>query len=130
MKADKQRLPVIKSILSDIIYAEKANTKTSIVSLIQKGIKKRQDSIVQYTSGGRPELAQQEEFEINVMNEYLPKMASKEETKQIVEALMNEIEAKSIKQIGLIMKAIDQKGLSGSVDKKLVSVCMREILGA
>ncbi|KAJ2856055.1 Mitochondrial-processing peptidase subunit alpha, partial [Coemansia erecta] len=117
MKAkEKTRLQVIKSVLSDILYAEKntssgasfcRDSDADVATVIQRAIKQRRDSIEKYTAGGREDLAQTEAQEIDVLNGYLPEQLSADQIEARVKQVIQELGISGIKAMGAVMKAVD-----------------------
>ena len=103
-------------------------TDEEITRTLQSLVKQRRDSIEQYTSAGRAELAQKEEAELAVLEEYLPQSATPEEIVAAVEAAVGETGASSIKEMGLVMKAALARLQGKTVDGKLVSQTVKEKL--
>jgi len=96
-------------------------TDEEVSKALQSLVKQRRDSIEQYESAGRTELAEKEKAEIVVIEVYLPQAASPEEIAAAVEAAIAETGASSIKDMGTVMKAA-LAGLAGkTADGKLVS---------
>ncbi len=75
-------------------------------SVIRKAVKQRQDSIEQYTSGGRPELAAKEASELAMLETYLPAMLSSEQTEALLKGIIAKVEAVSKKDMGRVMKEV------------------------
>ena len=92
-----------------------------ITKAMQSLVKQRKDSIEQYKSAGRGELAEKEATEITVIEEYLPQAASAEEIEQAVSQAIAETGASSIKEMGAVMKAALAKLQGKTADGKLVS---------
>jgi len=86
-----------------------------ILKLLQSMIKQRRDSIEAYTNGNRPELAQQEQEEIDVIQTFLPKQMSEAEIDAAVDAIIAETKAESLKQMGAVMGALSAR-FAGSID--------------
>ena len=84
-------------------------------------VKQRKDSIEQYESAGRTELAEKEQAELAVLEEYLPKAATAEEISAAVEAAVAETGASSMKDMGAVMKAALARLQGKTADGKLVS---------
>ena len=92
-----------------------------MMKLLRSLVKQRHDSVEQYEKGGRPELADKEKTEINVIETYLPQGASRDEIEAAVAAAMSETGASSIKDMGKVMKAA-QAALAGkNADGRAVS---------
>lgn len=95
-------------------------TDPEIIAVIRKEVKKRQDSIEQYEAAGRQELADQEKTEIEVLNAYLPKPLSDEEITKIVDEAIAEVGATSKKEMGQVMKLVQER-TGGRADGKTLS---------
>ena len=92
-----------------------------VQKLLRSLVKQRRDSIEQYEKANRHELADKEKAEIAVIEKYIPAAASQEEIESVVTAVIAEIGASSIKDMGKVMKAA-QTALSGkNADGKLIS---------
>jgi uncharacterized protein YqeY len=96
-------------------------TDEEITKALQSLVKQRRDSIEQYNDAGRGELADKEQAELKVIEEYLPQSASKEEIEQAVAEAITETGATSIKEMGAVMKAAQARLTGKSADGKLVS---------
>jgi uncharacterized protein YqeY len=95
-------------------------------------IKQRKDSIEQFTKGGRQEMADKEAAEIKIIEAYLPKAASEEEVVAGVRAVIAEMAAPSMKEMGTVMKNVMARfaGAGIRVDGKVVSEAVkRELAG-
>ena len=98
--------------------------------LLRSLVKQRRDSVEQYEKGGRPELAQKEQKEIEVIEGYLPQAASREEIEAAVAAAISETGATSMKDMGRVMKAA-QTALTGkNADGRTVSEVVKTKLGS
>ncbi|KAA0572755.1 GatB/YqeY domain-containing protein [Azospirillum sp. Sh1] len=75
----------------------------AILSMLQTMVKQRNESAGMYEQGGRPELAQQEREEIAVIERFLPKQMSEEESAAAIDAIVTELGASSIKDMGKVM---------------------------
>ncbi|KAF7720841.1 hypothetical protein EC973_005984 [Apophysomyces ossiformis] len=134
MKAKQQPdLNVVKGVLSDFTYYIKSpnavpgqSEDAALLSVLQKSIKRRQDSVTQYTAAARPELAAQEEAEIQILTRYLPEQMSAEEIEKQVLATIEQVGATSIKDMGKVMKAWNVD--PAKADKKLVSDLVKKAL--
>ncbi len=103
-------------------------TDAEVMAVVRKEVKKRQDSIEQYEAAGRDELADQEKAEIEVLNDYLPEPLSSEEIVSIVEAAIAEVGATSRKEMGQVMKIVQEK-TAGRADGKTLSQAVMSKLG-
>jgi len=98
-----------------------------IIKVLQKMKKQRQDSADLYKKGGRQELLNIEEAEIKIIDTYLPKQLSEEETKKICKEIIESIGASSIKDMGKIMGALKKK-YSDSVDFSKANIIIKGLL--
>ncbi len=96
-------------------------TDDEVSKVLLSLVKQRKDSIAQYESAGRRELAEKEQAELAVLEEYLPKAASPEEIAAAVEAAIAETGASSMKDMGTVMKAALARLQGKTPDGKLVS---------
>ena len=96
-------------------------TDEEVIKTLNTLVKQRKDSIEQYTKSGRTELAEKEQTELAVLEEYLPQAASAAEIAQAVEEAISETGASSMKEMGAVMKAALAKLTGKTVDGKLVS---------
>jgi len=126
MKAkDANRLSVLRMVKANIMnrQIEKGAdlTDEEITKALQSLVKQRKDSIDQYEKAGRVELAEKEQTELIVLEEYLPQAASKEEIEQAITDAISETGASSIKEMGAVMKAAQAKLAGKAADGRLVS---------
>ncbi len=126
MKAkDANKLSVLRMVKANLMNRkiEKGSelTDEEITKALQSLVKQRRDSIEQYTNAGRTELADKEQTELVIIEEYLPQAASKEEIEQAVSDAISETGASSIKEMGAVMKAAQAKLAGKSADGKMVS---------
>lgn len=101
---------------ADYVLSDEETMKT-----LNTLVKQRRDSIEQYTSAGRAELAEKEQTELSILEEYLPQAASREEIERAVSEAISETGASSIKEMGAVMKAAQAKLSGKSADGKTVS---------
>lgn len=102
-------------------------TDDEIVKLLQSGVKRRKESAEQYRDGGRPELAEREEGEIEVLSAYLPAALSAEDLAMLVDAAVAESGASTPAEMGAVMKVLMPK-VAGRADGKEVSAAVRQAL--
>ena len=79
------------------------------LGVLQKMIKQRQESVELYEKGGRPELAAKEQAEIEIISGYLPQQLSDIEAGSIIQALVHEINAQTMKDMGRVMAQVKEK---------------------
>jgi len=134
---DKRRLEVLRMLKARMLEAEvglrSAKGRDYEVSdeeatqVMAAYAKQRRDSIESYRKGGREELALEEEAELGIVQEYLPKQLSAEKVRAVVKAAIAESGASSPKDLGAVMKLVMPK-LKGAADGKLVSQIAAELL--
>jgi uncharacterized protein len=100
-----------------------------MTKLLRSLVKQRHDSVEQYEKGGRQELADKEKAEIEILEQYLPQAASREEIEAAVSAAISETGASTMKDMGKVMKAA-QVALAGkNADGRTVSEIVKAKLG-
>lgn len=99
-----------------------------IVSIMQSMIKQRRDSIKMYLDGNRPELAAKEEGEIKVIEQYMPQQMNDIEVEAAIKAIISEINAEGMKDMGKIMSALKEKH-AGQLDFGKASGMIKNLLG-
>jgi len=102
-------------------------TDEQILEVVSSEIKKRKDAMALYEQGNRPELAEREGKEIEVLIKYLPQQLSKEEIKKLVQEAIAKIGAKEMKDMGKIMADLNPK-IKGKADGGEVSKIVKELL--
>ena len=101
--------------------------EADLMSLFQKMIKQRQESADLYDKGGRAELAQQERAEIEIISSYLPKQMSDVEAGAAISALLQEINAQTMKDMGRAMAALRER-FAGKMDFGKASAKIKDLL--
>ena len=125
MKArDKERLSTIRLIMAEFKRIEvderiEVDDARALV-VLDKMVKQRRDSAEQYTSAGREELAAQENFEIDVIQEYLPAQLSEDELGSMIDAAIAAADATGMQAMGAVMAQLKPK-LQGRADIGAVS---------
>ena len=89
--------------------------ETEILSMLQSMIKQRKESITTYEDAGRTDLAEREQDEIKVIEEFLPQQLGDDELSAEVDKLITELEAKDIKDMGKVMGALKSR-FAGQID--------------
>ena len=107
-----------KDIESRTKNKEEGITEAEIMSLLQTLIKQRKDSIDSFKQASRDDLIEIEQSEINIISEFLPKQKDQEETKIIIEKIINEKNYETIKDMGKLMGDL-KTNYSGSIDMAL-----------
>ena len=133
MKAkDKPRLGVLRLITAAIKQREVDEQITlndeQVLAVLEKMIKQRKDSITQYEKAGRDELAQQEAFEIGIIQDYMPEQLSDDEIDALISEAISSSGAESMKDMGKVMGLLKPK-LAGRADMGAVSAKIKAKLG-
>lgn len=97
------------------------------LSLLQKMIKQRNDSIKQYSDAGRNELAEKEQKEIEIIQGFLPEQINEEELLKLAKETINDLSADSMKDMGSVMKVLKDK-TSGQADPAAISKIVKALL--
>ena len=100
-----------------------------IIKVLRKMKKQRQESAALYKKGGRQELLEIEEAEIRIIDTFLPKQLSEDETKKICEEIIESVGASSIKDMGKIMEQLKKK-YSDSIDFSKVNTIVKGLLSS
>ncbi len=130
---DKRKLGVIRLLLAAIKQREVDErvelNDEQILVVLDKMVKQRRDSITQYTQAGRDELAEQEEYEIRILQEYLPEALSEDEISSLVKQAIADAGAESMRDMGKVMGQLKPK-LQGRADIGAVSAMVKQLLGS
>ena len=134
MKAGaKERLGTIRLILAAIKQREVDERiqldDTQVIAVLDKMVKQRRESVAQYQSAGREDLANIETAEIQVIQEYLPKAWSKSEIDDLIRSAMAETGAASIADMGKVMTLLKPK-MQGRADMAAVSARIKTLLSS
>ena len=126
---DKDRLVVIRMVKAALkqeqIDHKKEINDDLLIDVINKQIKMRKDSIIEFEKGNRTDLVEKTQKEINVLMAYLPEQLSTEEVEKIINEIFEEVKPESQKDMGKVMKEAQAK-LKGKADMKEVSTIIRE----
>ena len=98
------------------------------IKVLQMLVKQRKESIELYEKGDRPDLAELETKEMEILNNYLPKMMDENEIKNIVKTVIDEVGATSMADMGKIMPEVMKRG-KGLIDGKSAQKFVNEIIG-
>ncbi|WP_457621797.1 GatB/YqeY domain-containing protein [Persephonella sp.] len=128
---DKEKLSTIRMLISEIkkvqIDQKKELSDEEIIAVIQRYAKQRKESIKQYKEAGREDLAQKEEKELEIVQQFLPQPLTEEEIEKIVEETIKELNASSMKDMGRVMKAVMEK-VKGRAEGSVVSSIVKSKL--
>ncbi|NNJ90931.1 MAG: GatB/YqeY domain-containing protein [Gammaproteobacteria bacterium] len=128
---DKPRLGVIRLILAAIKQKEVDErielNDEQVLAILDKMVKQRRDSITQYEDAGRTELADQEKFEIGIIQDYLPEQLDEAAILEMIDAAIAETGAASMKDMGKLMGVLKPK-LQGRADMGQASGLVKQKL--
>ena len=128
---EKFRASTLRLIVSALKLEEKnkakALTDNEALEILTKMIKQRKDSIYQFETANRMELAQKEKDEIEIIQNYLPEQLSKEELSVLINEVIKEINAESIKDMGKVMGILKPK-ITGKADAGIASGLVKKLL--
>ncbi len=132
MKAkDRQALKAVRMILEAIKKKEIDERieldDAQVMTVIQKMVKQRKDSISQFSDAGRTDLVEIEEAELEIINNYMPEQLSDEEVALVVDKAINDSGANSMKDMGKLMGMLKSQ-LQGKADMSLVSQLIKSKL--
>ena len=136
--ADKRRVSTLR-LMNAAIKDKDINSRTDghdsalttdagIIDLLAKMVKQRQESMAVYEQGGRPELAQQEREEQDIIQSYMPKQLSEDDAKAAVAAIIKALGAASIKDMGRVMAELKAK-YAGQMDFAKAGAIVKSLLG-
>jgi len=131
---DRQKLAALRAIKAALLLEKTGGSvgDTEIpesveLKLLQKQVKQRRDTAKIYREQNRPELAKEEEYQAAIIEKYLPEQMSEEEVKVVVEKVIADTGASSMKDMGRVMGMVS-KQLAGKADNKTVSVLVKQLL--
>jgi len=127
----KLRLSTIRMIRSAVknkeIEQRSSLTDEGITKVIQGLVRKGEESVEQFRAGGRMDLVEKEEKEIEILKSFLPQPASREEILKVIDQSIEETQASSSRDMGKVMKSVMPK-LGGKADGKLINQLVKERL--
>ncbi|MGI6718854.1 MAG: GatB/YqeY domain-containing protein [Bacteroidales bacterium] len=129
---NQERLSALRAIKSEILLQKTSKGSGEIspeieISILQKLVKQRKDSAQLYLEQKREDLYNDEVFQANVIEEFLPEQLSEEKVKEIISDIVEKLGATSMKDMGKVMGA-STKELAGRADNKLIARIVKEIL--
>ena len=133
MKAkDKERLQVVRSILAAIKQVEIDNQITvddaGVLAILDKAMKQRRDSHQQFTDADRPDLAEQEAYEMSVIQDFMPQALTEDEINALIDDAMTKTGASSMQDMGKVMGLL-KPDMQGRADMGQVSKLIKAKLG-
>ena len=128
---EKERLGTIRLVLAEIKKVEvdeRINPDdTRVISILDKMVKQRRDSIKQFTDAGRNELAAKEQSEIEVIQEFLPQPLSQEEIASLIDEAIASTGAASMQDMGKVMGLL-KPNMTGRADMGMISGLIKQRL--
>ncbi|MDP8257990.1 MAG: GatB/YqeY domain-containing protein [Candidatus Aadella gelida] len=129
---DKVKVSVFRMLLSDVKNLRiekrvKELDEKDTLTAMKKMVKRYKDSIEQFKQAGRDDLVEKETGELDVLLAYMPKEMSEDEIKRIVDEAIDEVGAKTMADMGSVMKIIQER-TSGRADGKIVSQMVKDKL--
>ena len=130
---DQKKLEALRAIKAQILLEKTKGgnaelTEATEMSLLQKLVKQRKESVAIYEQNGRQELADEEKFQASVIEAYLPKPLSEDELRAVIKDVIAQVGATSIKDMGKVMGATN-KALAGLSDGRTISTIVKKLLG-
>jgi uncharacterized protein YqeY len=129
---DTVRLETVRNVRGTIrareIDSGSELSEAEIHKLVRSLVKQRDDSIAQYQEGGRADLVERETAEKSILESYLPAGPSAADLERVVSEVIAELSASTMKDMGRVMKAAQEK-LGGAVDGKQLSALVKQKLG-
>ena len=128
---DKEKANTLRTLISKLkdqqIKLRKDISDEESIKIIKTLVKQRKESAEIYSKAGREELAEKENFEISILDNYLPKSMSEEDILSLIKKIVNETNAKDLSDIGKVMPLVMQRG-KGKVDGKIANSILRSLL--
>ena len=129
---EKDKVRVLRSIISKIKdkQIEKGSSLNEVeeLKIVKNSVKQINESILIYKKANRVELVEKESTELSILESYLPKMLTDQETKALVSLAIKKTGAKSMSDLGKVMPVIMKLG-GGLIDGKKANIMLRELLG-
>ena len=129
--SEKEKVLAIRNILEKIkkieVDSQKELNENEIIKIISKYAKQLRDSINQFKAGNRLDLVEKEEQELKIVEEFLPQQLSNEEIDEIAKNVINDLNAKTMSDMGIVMKKI-MEITKGTADGSLISAAVKKYL--
>ena len=128
---DEIKKNTVQMVRAGILQIEKDKgivvEDNQIIDIIAKEVKKRKDAAVDFEKGGREDLVEKNNKEIEILSAYLPKQLSREEIEAIVKEVIAEVNATTIKDMGKVMKSAKEK-IGAAADGKTINEVVKSLL--
>jgi len=135
LSREKEKLEALRAVKTALLNAKTEKgaqgeiTNETEIKILQRLVKQRKESAVIYKEQNRAELAEKEEFEAKIIEDYLPEQMTDEELTQIIQKIIDEIGAKSMADMGKVM-AKASKELAGKAGGKAISDKVKSLLNS
>ena len=128
---DEIKKNTVQMVRAGILQIEKDKgievEDNQIIDIIAKEVKKRKDAAIDFEKGGREDLVEKNNKEIEILSAYLPKQLSREEIEAIVKEIIAEVNATTIKDMGQVMKSAKEK-IGAAADGKTINEVVKSLL--
>ena len=128
---DTVKKDTVQMVRAAILQIEKDKgievTDEKIIEIIAKEVKGKKDALIDFEKGGRQDLIDQTNQEIEILNKYLPKQLSREEIEEKVKEIINRLGATSIKDMGPVMKEAKAE-IGAAADGRTINEVVKELL--
>lgn len=131
---DAARTETLRSIRAEILKMDKSGMQREMneeeeIQLLTRQVKMRKESIEMFENGNRPDLAEKEKKQLEIISEYLPKPLSREEAEKVISNVITELGAVTEKDFGKVMSA-SMKNLKGKIDGKIIQEIVKSKLAS
>jgi uncharacterized protein YqeY len=130
-KGDTLKVSTLRLLIAEIhnqeIEKRQELSKEEIITIVQKEVKKRQESIEAYQKGKREDLVKKEKKELEVLSEYLPRQLSPQELEKIIQSVIKKVNATNLSDFGKVMGLVMAEA-KGRADGKVISKIVKNIL--
>ena len=132
LERDSLKTGTLRMLLAALVNKEKEKnqgplTEEQIQGVILSEVKKRKEAVEAFTKGGRPEMAEKESKELEILQKYLPEQLPEEEVRKLVEEAILQTGAAKAQDMGKVMAALMPK-IKGKADGAFVSALVKELL--
>ena len=128
---DKEKANTLRTLISKLkdqqIKLKKDISDKESLKIIKTLVKQRKESAEIFSKAGREELAEKENFEIRILDSYLPKLMSDKDVLSLIKKIVDEVNAKDLSDIGKVMPLVMQRG-KGKVDGEIANRILRSLL--
>ncbi len=130
---ESRKLEALRAVKAALLLAKTDKSSGGEISedaeikILHKLVKQRKESAELYRSQNRPELAEEEEFQYSIIEKYLPEQMNEDELRKIVQNIIEQLGAESMKDMGKVMGTAS-KQLAGKADNRVVSGIVKELL--